>query len=324
MSTPTKTSRGHVLVAGASGLVGGYLTAQLLEDGFSVRAIGKSPLEKWKQLHTEAENISLDLSLRENCYRVMEGIDTVYNLAAEIGGVSFIEKQKAQTMLSVLINTHLLLAARDARVGRYFYASTNALAAAEVPQSGKALIDIIEDGHIWEKLFSEKLCKYFREDFGLQTRIGRLQNVYGPFDGYDGGRERAPAALCRKAVIAKHTGNHTLEIWGDGSQTRSFIYAPDAAIGIRKLTESAIVDAVRLGSRIYVTINDLVDAVESAAGITFERVYNTDAPRGIDRLFPPDTKADKEFNWLPATSLKKGIKEMYDWIEKDMKAKGKI
>ncbi|MDO8557220.1 MAG: NAD-dependent epimerase/dehydratase family protein [Candidatus Jorgensenbacteria bacterium] len=313
-----------ILVAGGSGLIGGHLVKSLLKDGFEVRAVGKGKLQDWKQLHAGAENISLDLSLKENCDKVMDGVDRVYNLAAEIGGVNFIEKQKAQTMLSVLINTHLLMAARAMQVQRYFYSSTCAVAVAEVPQEGKALTDVIEDGHVWEKLFSEKLCKYFREDFGLPTRIGRLQNVYGPYDIYDGGRERAPAALCRKAVIAKASGNHDLEIWGDGTQIRSFIFVSDAVEGIRKLAEGDIVNPVRIGSNEFVTINQLVDAVEKAAGIQFNRKYNTSAPKGIERKLGPETAADKEFNWKPKTSLTEGIKVMYDWIQEDMKQKGKI
>ena len=313
-----------ILVAGGSGLIGGHLVGNLLKSGFKVRAVGKGEIKNWKQVHEGAENISLDLSLKENCERAMEGIDEVYNLAAEIGGVNFITKQKARTMLSVLINTHLLMAARKAGVKRYFYASTNAVAAAEVPQEGKALTDVIEDGHIWEKLFSEKLCKYFREDFGLQTRIGRLQNIYGDHDAYEGGKERAPAALCRKAILAKASGNHDLEIWGDGTQVRSFMFVSDAAEEIRKLTESDIIDPVKLGSIEFVTINQLVDAVEEAAQIKFKRIYKTDAPKGIERKIGPETAADIAFNWKAKTSLKEGIKKTYDWIEGDMKQKGKI
>lgn len=314
----------NILVAGGGGLIGGHLVDDLLKKGFKVRAIGKSNLSNWKQLHPKAENISLDLSIKENCEKVMEGIDEVYNLAAEIGGVNFIEKQKAQTMLSVLINTNLLIAARKAQIKRYFYSSTCAVATAEVPQEGKVLTDVIEDGHVWEKLFSEKLCKYFREDFGLPTRIGRFQNVYGPYDAYDGGRERAPAALCCKAILAKASHNHDLEIWGDGTQVRSFIFVRDAVEGIRKLTESDIADPVRIGSTEFVTINQLVDAVEEAAGIIFNRKYNTSAPKGIERKLGPETAADKKFNWQPKISLKEGIKEVYNWIQEDMKQKGKI
>jgi GDP-D-mannose 3', 5'-epimerase len=313
-----------VLVAGASGQIGGHLVADLLKKGLAVRAVGRGELSNWRQLHSGAENISADLSLKESCERVMKDVDTVYNLAAEIGGVNFIEKQKARTMLSVLINTHLLLVARDEGVKRYFYSSTLAVAAAEIPQEGKALTDVIEDGHVWEKLFSEKLCKYFREDFAVETRIGRLQNIYGPFDIYEGGRERAPAALCRKAIIAKHTGNHDLEIWGDGTQKRSFMYAPDAAQGIQKLLESDIAEPVKIGSPEFVTINDLVGCVEDAAGIKFNRKHKLDAPRGIERPRPPLTEADKKFTWQPQTSLKEGIRQLYIWIESDMKKKGKI
>ena len=315
---------GKILVAGGGGLIGGHLVKSLLEDGFEVRAVGKSEFSNWKQPHKEAENVSLDLSLKENCEKAMKGIDKVYNLAAEIGGVNFIEKQKALTMLSVLINTHLLMAARKEEVKRYFYSSSEAVAAAETPQEGKALTEVIEDGHIWEKLFSEKLCKYFREDFGLPTRIGRFQNVYGPYDAYDGGRERAPAALCRKAIIAKHSGNHDLEIWGDGTQNRVFMFVSDVVDGIRKLTESDIVEPVMIGNREFVTINQLVDAVEEAAGIKFNRKYNTSAPKGTERKLSPETEAYKKFNWKPKVFLKEGIKKLYDWVENDMKQKGKI
>ncbi len=315
---------GKILVAGASGLIGGYMVRRLLDDGLEVRAVGKSPLDNWRQAHKDAENISLDLSLRENCAKAMEGVEEVYNLAAEIGGVNFIEQQKARTMLSVLINTHLLLAAKEQGVKRYFYSSTGAVAAAEVPQAGKALTDAIEDGHIWEKLFSEKLCKYFREDFGLETRIGRLQNVYGPHEAYDTGRERATAALCRKGILAKHSGNYDLEIWGDGTQKRTFVYVEDAVEGIRKLAKSDIASPVRIGSLELVTINQLVDAVEKAAGIVFKRKYKLDAPKGTERVVPPPTPAEKEFNFTPRTSLEEGIRKLYNWMEADMKQKGKI
>ena len=315
---------GKILVAGGSGLIGGHLVKSLLEDGLEVRAVGRDDFSNWKQFHKEAENVSLDLFLKKNCEKAVEGVDEVYNLAAEIGGVNFIEKQKAQTMLSVLINTHLLMAARKEGVKRYFYSSSEAVSAAEVPQEGKALTEVIGDGHIWEKLFSEKLCKYFREDFGLPTRVGRFQNVYGTYDAYDGGRERAPAALCRKAVIAKSSRNHDLEVWGDGMQKRVFMFVSDVVDGIRKLAESDIVEPVMIGKREFVTINQLVDAVEEAAGIKFNRKYNTGAPKGTERKFGPETEAFKKFNWQPKVSLREGIKKLYDWIEQDMKQKGKI
>lgn len=313
-----------ILVAGGSGLIGGHLVKNLLEEGFQVRAVGKSELSKWKQVHTKAENLSLDLSIKMNCESAVRGMDEVYNLAAEIGGVNFIEKQKARTMLSVLVNTHLLIASKDVGIKKYFYSSSYAVAAAEVPQTGKALTEVIEDGHVWEKLFSEKLCKYFQEDFGLSIRIGRLQNVYGPHDAYDGGRERAPAALCRKAIIAKKSGDYNLEVWGDGTQVRNFLFVEDAVSGIRKLMESDITDPVRIGGTEFVTINELVDAIEKAAGIKFNRKYNTNAPKGIERKLGLETEADKKFNWMPQIPLETGVKKMYDWIENDMKRTGKI
>lgn len=313
-----------ILVAGASGLIGGHLVRSLLEDGFFVRAVGRGEFSTWRQLHAEAENIVLNLSLREQCERAVESIDSVYNLAAEIGGVNFIEKNKAQTMLSVLTNTHLLQASKKAGVNRYFYASTDAVTAAEIPQEGKALTDVIEDGHIWEKLFSEKLCKYFREDYGLQTRIGRLQNVYGPYDAYDGGKERAPGALCRKAVLAKASGNHRLEIWGDGMQIRNFLFVKDAVREIRKCIESDDPEPVRIGSNERITINELVDAVEAAAGIHFERIYNTHAPRGTERKFIADQAGHRKLDLTPTISLTNGVKELYDWVENDMRVKGLI
>jgi len=313
-----------ILVTGGSGLIGGYLVKNLLENGFGVRAVGRRGFSEWKQLHEGAENVSIDLSRRENCEKVMRGVEVVYNLAAEIGGVNFIEKQKAMTMLSVLINTHLLLAAKEENVKRYFYSSTCAVSAAEVPQEGKALTEVVGDGHIWEKLFSEKLCKYFYEDFGLPTRIGRFQNVYGPHDAYDGGRERAPAALCRKAILAKKSGKHDLEIWGDGNQKRDFVYVEDVAEAIIKLAESDIADPVKIGSGKLSTINELVDIVENIAGIKFNRVYNTSAPSGTERKFGSETPADKAFNWKAKISLEKGMEKLYNWIESDMKEKGKI
>ncbi len=317
-------SNNIILVAGASGLIGGHLVAKLVSNGHDVRAVGKSSLSQWQQLSEGAENISADLMLKESCFQVMEGVSAVYNLAAEIGGVNFIEHQKAQTMLSVLINTHLLMAARHFAVKHYFYASTQAVAAIETPQQGMALVNVIQDGHIWEKLFSEKLCAYYHEDFGLPTRIGRLQNVYGDFDRYDGGRERAPAALCRKAISAKASGDYSLEIWGNGTQMRSFMAVDDVVDGILKLSASDIAQPVRLCGGEYVSINQLVDVVEKIAGISFNRHYNTTAPSGIERAQIEQSAADKALGWTPKVTLEDGMRKMYRWIESDMRKKGRI
>ena len=300
----------YILVTGASGLIGGHLVKRLLGEGHRVRAVGRRPLAEWAQLHGGAENIQLDLTEKKNCYDAVRGVEQVYNLAADIGGVHFIENNKALCMLSVLINTHLLMAARDLGVKRYLYTSTFAVAAADTKPAS-----VLEDGHIWEKLFSERLCRHFREDFGLQTRVARLQNVYGPHDRFQGGRERAPAALCRKAVEAKRRGSDRIEIWGDGTQIRSFLFAGDCADGLVALMVSDIREPVRIGSNEFVSVNELVDAIEQAAGMKFERAYTLNAPRGIERK-PAETMAiDPRLGWQPRVSLQEGIGRLYRWIE---------
>lgn len=303
----------HVLVAGASGLIGGHLVKRLLADSHRVRAVGRRPLGEWSQRHPGVENIQLDLADKANCYRAVDGVDFVYNLAADIGGVNFIEKNKALCMLSVLINTHLLMAARDLGVKRYLYTSTFAVAAADTKPA-----NVLEDGHIWEKLFSERLCRHFREDFGLETRVARLQNVYGTHDRFRGERVRAPAALSVKAIEAKRSGSNRIEIWGDGTQIRSFLFADDCAEGLMRLMASDIRDPVRIGSNEFVSVNQLVDAIEAAAGAKFERVYDTSAPRGIERK-PDGTMAiDPRLGWQPRVSLREGMERLYHWIEDEM------
>ncbi len=306
----------YILVAGASGLIGGHLVKRLLADGNRVRAVGRRPVGEWSQCHEGAENIQSDLTEKENCYRAVKGVDQVYNLAADIGGVNFIEKNKALCMLSVLINTHLLMAARDLGIKRYLYTSTFAVATADTKP-----VSVLEDGHIWEKLFSERLCRHFREDFGLETRVARLQNVYGTHDRIRGGRERAPAALCRKAVEAQRRGDNRLEIWGDGTQIRSFLFAEDCADGLAALMASDIQEPVRIGSNEFISVNQLVDAVEHAAGVEFERVYNTSAPRGIGRKPDETTAIDPRLGWQPRVALNEGIGRLYRWVEGEM-AKG--
>lgn len=303
----------HVLVAGASGLIGGHLVRRLLADGHRVRAVGRRPVGQWFQRHQAAENLQLDLTEKENCYRAADGVDLVYNLAADIGGVNFIEKNKALCMLSVLINTHLLMASRDLGVKRYLYTSTFAVAVADTKPAS-----VLEDGHIWEKLFSERLCRHFREDFGLETRVARLQNVYGTHDRFRGDRVRAPAALSIKAIEAKRRGDNRIEIWGDGTQIRSFLFAEDCADGLAALMASDVREPVRIGSNEFTSVNQLVDALEAAAGVKLERVYDTSAPRGIERK-PDETMAiDPRLGWQPRVSLADGIGRLYRWIEGEL------
>src|SRR5580693_761004 len=259
-----------IVVCGGGGFIGGHLVAALLRQGKKVRAVDVKPFEEWFQMFPEAESLQLDLRDKQSCERAVAEVDVVYNLAADMGGMGFIENNKAMCMLSVLINTHLLMAAKDAGVKRFFYASSACAYAADkqTDENVTALKEedaypaMPEDGYGWEKLFSERMCRHFREDFGLTTRIARYHNVYGPHGTYDGGREKAPAAICRKVIKAKLSGKPEIEIWGDGKQTRSFMYISDCLKGTQDLLWSEITEPINIGSNELVSINQLVDIVE--------------------------------------------------------------
>src|ERR671922_1749425 len=245
-----------VLVAGAGGFIGGHLVAGLLRRGCRVRAVDIKPLDEWFQLFPEADNLSCDLRERAACDGVTDGAAWVYNLAADMGGMGFIETHKAACMLSVLINTHLLLAAQHHGVRRFFFASSACVYAADKQTSADvtplkeedAYPAMPEDGYGWEKLFSERMCRHFREDFGVPTRVARYHNVYGPHGTWEGGREKAPAAICRKVIQAKHRKEPSIEIWGDGNQTRSFMYIDDCVDGPLAIAQSDILEPINLGS----------------------------------------------------------------------------
>src|SRR6266403_4465454 len=240
---------GKIVVCGGGGFIGGHLVADLLRQGKNVRAVDQKPLQDWYQLFPEAENLQLDLQEKENCERAVAGCSLVYNLSADMGGMGFIESNKALCMLSVLINTHLLMAAKDAGVGRFLFSSSACVYAADKQtdpnvtalKEEDAYPAMAEDGYGWEKLFSERMCRHFREDFGMITRVPRYHNVYGPHGTYDGGREKAPAAICRKVIQAKRSGKHEIEIWGDGHQTRSFMYIDDCLKGTQAILASETV-----------------------------------------------------------------------------------
>src|SRR6201984_2436359 len=265
----------RIVVCGGGGFIGGHLVADLLRQGKQSRAVDVKPFEEWFQMFPEAENLQLDLRDKENCERAVADVDLVYNLAADMGGMGFIENNKALCMLSVLINTHLLMAAKDTAVNRFFYASSACVYAADKQtdpnvtalKEEDAYPAMPEDGYGWEKLFSERMCRHFREDFGLTTRIARYHNVYGPHGTYDGGREKAPAAICRKIAVAKLSGNHEIEIWGDGKQTRSFCYIDDCVQGIYRLMRSDYSEPLNLGQDRLVTIDQLVEMVARIASI---------------------------------------------------------
>jgi len=268
----------------------------------------------------------LDLRLRDNCYQAVNGFNEIYDLAADMGGMGFIENNKAACMISVLINTHLLLAARDCGIDRYFYASSACVYNGEKQtdpdnpglKESDAYPALAEDGYGWEKLFGERMCRHFREDFGITTRVARFHNVYGPFGTFDGGREKAPAAICRKVIQASITGEKDITIWGDGHQTRSFMYIDDCIKGIIDIMYSNIEEPINLGSSEMVSINQLVDIVEEIAGFKLERKYDLNAPKGVRGRNSENTLIRKYLNWEPSIPLRKGMKKTFDWIKEQI------
>ncbi len=324
-------SNGKVLVTGAGGFIGGHLVQYLKNKGVSeIVAVDKKPFTEWYQVHDYSENKVLDLQYLDACEEsVKDGVEVVYNLAADMGGMGFIENNKALCMLSVLINTHMLEAARHAGISKFFYASSACVYNGEKQQDvhnpglkeEDAYPALAEDGYGWEKLFSERMCRHFMEDFGITCRVARFHNVYGPFGTYDGGREKAPAAMCRKVINAKFTGDHNIEIWGDGEQTRSFMYVDDCTYGIDSIMESHIEYPINLGSAEMVSINQLVDIVEDIAGIKLNRSYNLDAPKGVRGRSSDNTLIKKELGWEPSISLRDGMEKTYAWIYDQMTAK---
>jgi nucleoside-diphosphate-sugar epimerase len=323
-----------ILVGGGGGFIGGHLVADLLRRGHKkVRCVDVKPKSEWYQVHPGAENVVADLNLRDAAYAAVKGCDVVYNLACNMGGMGFIEKNKGLCMISVLINTHLLLAAREYGVKRHFYASSACVYAADKQTSKTtdvflreedAYPAMPEDGYGWEKLFSERMCRHFREDFDVPTRMARFHNVYGPFGTWEGGREKAPAAICRKVIEAKLSGKHEIEIWGDGHQTRSFMYITDCLHGIHLITDSETWhDPINLGSDEGVSINQLVDIVEDIAGIKLKRSYNLNAPKGVNGRNSDNTLIKKVFDWAPDTRLRDGMEKTYRWIHDQIMARGK-
>ena len=319
-----------VLVAGAGGFIGGWLVGSLVRDGFkSVRAVDSKPKSDWYQIFPEAENLVVDLRGSEACRQAVKGVDAVFNLAADMGGMGFIETHKAECMLSVLINTHLLLAAREMNTAHFFFSSSACVYSGDKQtdpnvtalREEDAYPAMAEDGYGWEKLFSERMCRHFREDFGIATRVARYHNVYGPFGTWDGGREKAPAAICRKVIDAKLSGRHEIEIWGDGEQTRSFMYIDDCVRGTRAIMQSDIIEPINLGSSQLVTINQLVDIAEAIAGIKLKRHYKLDAPKGVRGRNSDNTKIKQLLDWEPSVRLEVGLEKTYHWIHDQMKAR---
>ncbi|WP_419995440.1 NAD-dependent epimerase/dehydratase family protein [Streptomyces boninensis] len=317
------------VVTGAGGFIGGHLTRRLLAEGKTVRAVDKKPLTEWYQVHDGADNIVADVSLRPLCDRVLDGgAGEVYHLAADMGGMGFIEANKAACMLSVLSSTHMLMAAREAGADRYFYSSSACVYAAD-KQTDTAVLPLreedaypamAEDGYGWEKLFSERMARHFREDYGLTTRMARYHNVYGPHGTWDGGREKAPAAACRKIAVAALTGKREVEIWGDGEQTRSFMYIDDCVEGTLRIARSGVTEPLNLGSDQLVSINQLYALVEDIAGV--ELTYrHIPGPLGVRGRNSDNTRIQKELDWAPSITLREGLEETYRWIHDQVAAR---
>ena len=315
------------VVCGAGGFIGGHLVKHLLAQGVDViRAVDIKPLHAWYQSSKDVENVSLDLKSLESCQYAARGTELVFQLAADMGGMGFIENNRALCMLSVLTNTHMLMASLDQGVERFFYSSSACVYNGDKQSTpdvvalkeADAYPALPEDGYGWEKLFSERMCRHFAEDYGLETRVARYHNVYGPDGTWQGGREKAPAAICRKVLQAKVEGTNEIEIWGDGSQTRSFMYVDDCTQGTQMIMESETREPLNLGSSELVTINQLVDVVEEIAGIRLKRRYNLEAPKGVNGRNSDNTRIQQEIGWAPSIRLRDGLERTFAWIESEM------
>jgi nucleoside-diphosphate-sugar epimerase len=315
------------VVCGAGGFIGGHLVKSLRASGVNVvRAVDVKPLEDWYQVTDGVESLSLDLKDKDNCLVAADGVSLVYQLAADMGGMGFIENNKALCMLSVLTNTHMLVAAQAKGVKRFFYSSSACVYNGEKQttpdvvalKESDAYPALPEDGYGWEKLFSERMCRHFEEDYGLVCRVARYHNVYGPQGTWTGGREKAPAAICRKVIEAKNSGVHEISIWGDGKQTRSFMYIDDCVKGTERIMESEIDEPINLGSSELVTINQLVDIVEDIAGIKLKRTYDLNAPKGVNGRNSDNTLIVEKLSWEPSIRLRDGLERTYRWIEQEI------
>ncbi|MEO6604721.1 MAG: NAD-dependent epimerase/dehydratase family protein [Aeromicrobium sp.] len=319
-----------ILVTGAGGFIGGHLVADFLKSGKDVRAVDIKPESEWYQVHSGAENVVADCADMQDARKMTSGAEDVYNLAADMGGMGFIENNKAECMLSVLTSTNVLQAAREAGTQRYFYSSSACVYAGDKQtdpnvtalKESDAYPADPEDGYGWEKLFSERMARHFREDFGIETRVARYHNVYGPDGTFEGGREKAPAALSRKIAEAKLSGEHTIDIWGDGEQTRSFMYIDDCVRGTQEILAGSNVEPVNLGSAELVSINQMVAILEEIAGITVEKTHDLSAPQGVRGRNSDNTMFREIYGWEPSISLRTGLEATYSWIYDQLSARG--
>ena len=318
-----------ILVTGAGGFIGGHLVSRLVSQGLEVVAVDIKNTNDWYQISSDSRNIVLDMSRIENAYSCTEGIDEVYNLACDMGGMGFIENNKAKCMESVLINTHLLQASRENGVNKFFYSSSACVYASfhqntlefEPLREADAYPADPEDGYGWEKLFSERMCRHFQEDYGIQTRIARYHNVYGAFGTYDGGREKVPAAACRKVIEAVKSGKYEIEIWGDGLQLRSFTYIDDCIDGTLKLMSSDYASPLNIGSSEMISINNLYKTIIDVNNLPYEKfkfAHNLKAPQGVRGRSSNNEECKKVLDWEPSVRISEGIKKTFDWISSEL------
>ena len=319
----------NILVTGAGGFIGGHIVKKLLSQNHKVRAVDIKNLNEWFQVFDKAENISKDLTIKENCYVSCKDMDEVINMACNMGGMGFIENNKALCMLSVLVNTHMLMACKEYKIKKYFFSSSACVYNAD--KQNKTFIEglkeedaypaLPEDGYGWEKLFSERMCRHFLEDYKLDVKIARYHNIYGPNGTYEGGREKAPAALCRKIINAEFKKNDSIEVWGDGQQTRSFLYIDDCVDATLNFFGSKYHGPINIGSEEQVSINQMIEIIEQFSKKKFKKIYQLDKPKGVRGRSSNNNLIRKLLNWEPKYTLKEGLFQTYNWIEKEIKKK---
>ena len=318
-----------ILVTGAGGFIGGHITKELLKRGHVVRCVDIKPLSEWYQTFDNCENFEMDMTIKENCFQMVDGMNDVINMACNMGGMGFIENNKALCMLSVLVNTHMLMACKDNNVERYFFSSSACAYNTELQKNSdiKGLREIDaypampEDGYGWEKLFSERMCRHFLEDYGLDVKVARYHNIYGPNGTFDGGREKAPAALCRKTIECKLNDVDTIDVWGDGKQTRSFLFIDDCVEATLKLFDSEFHGPINIGSEEQVSINQMLDKIEKISNVKLKRNYQLDKPKGVNGRNSDNTLIRKILGWDSKISLYEGLEKTYNWIDNEIKKK---
>lgn len=319
----------RVLVTGAGGFIGHHLVTHLVRAGHWVRGVD---IKRPEYQPTSAQQFDvLDLRESDNCLEAMRGIDQVYALAANMGGIGFIETHKAEIVRdNTLINLQTIEAARLNGVKRFLFTSS----ACVYPGYRQKSPDVAplreedaypadaEDGYGWEKLYMERVCEHYRSDYGLETRVVRFHNIYGPFGAYDGGREKSPAAICRKVALAADVD--TIEVWGDGRQTRSYCYIDDCVEGIYRLMRTEYREPLNLGTDHLVCINELVDIVARIAGKAIRKQYDLTKPQGVRGRNSDNTKLRQVMGWEPATPLEQGLAITYDWISNELRKQGRL